>query len=882
MTLKSLKTFGSLAATVAMALMLTVCGGQDGRVGPVGPVGPEGPDGPPGPVGPTAPINARALTSDQWAALRLKGEVTSVTMGTTPVVNFKLTDQFDTPVCGMSWTSKAASSAFAAYPNLAFGIAKLVPEKLAENGAMEAPSRWVNYIVTSNPTAAAPTVWNPTRPTTDNIGTLVDNLDGTYKYTFRRDLTQIKTQLDAYTYSGNNAKADLDDVTYQPNLTHRVTVQVSGAYRGTGNSSTRDANTPDGTDSGRVAINILGPANLIYDFVPATGKPVTAADTQRELVSTAGCNDCHGVLGHSFHNAGRIDARYCAMCHTDQRKYGYADNTNNKQKNHAVGDFVMLGHTLHLGRRGFPAMSNFSSRGPSALSPRTAHNYNYAGVQYKETGYPMDIRNCTQCHKSDRAGAPAAQGDNWKKKPSRLACGACHDGIDWTASHHGGVRIDDSSCGTCHGEEGDYAPAKVHCPADVTKQNPTTGTHPKAVAGNVPATAITYHNFTYDLKSATLDGDRHPVVVFRIKLDGEAITDSAKIKAAPTGYTGGPGFYLVYAVPQDGIDKPADFNVSSNALLTAATNVLSAAPDADGYWTATLPSLTIPTNASMVMCYMARGYAQADVAASNADDPLYYRNRVTPSKKVLVSGITGNVARREITSAAKCNSCHEMLGTSYITRQYGAHGAAVANDASLCGVCHAVNGASNGWSRNIQFITHAVHGIEKRTAAYTRYLTASRPNLPNGIGAYGYPGVLNNCEQCHLPGTYDFSGTAYNGNNSVLPNLTWSTVATGTAAASAANSPWIVVGTNYGSGFSNGTQATTASLVNSPITHACTGCHNSDLEIAHMTLFGGSFYVSRGSVNGNVQGAKLKNTETCLICHGPGKHSDIKKAHSTF
>jgi len=888
MTLKSLKTIGSLAAAVAMALMFAACGGQDGRVGPAGPVGPDGPDGPPGPVGPTAPINARALTSDQWAALRLKGEITSVTMGTTPVVNFKLTDQFDTPVCGMSWTSKAASSAFAAYPNLAFGIAKLVPEQLAENGAMLAPSRWVNYIVTSNPTTAAPAVWNPTRPTTDNIGTLVDNLDGTYKYTFRRDLTQIKTQLDAYTYSGNNAKADLDDVTYQPNLTHRVTVQVSGAYRGTGNTSTRDANTPDGTDSGKVAINILGPANIIYDFIPATGKPVTAADTQRELVSTAGCNDCHGVLGHSFHNAGRIDARYCAMCHTDQRKYGYADNTNNKQKNHAVGDFVMLGHTLHLGRRGFPAMSNFSSRGPSALSPRTTHNYNYAGVQYKETGYPMDIRNCTQCHKSDRVGAPAAQGDNWKKKPSRLACGACHDGIDWTASHHGGVRIDDSSCGTCHGEEGDYAPAKVHRTADLTKQNTTTGIHPNAVAGGVPGTANSYHSFAYDLKSATLDADRHPVVVFRIKMDGEAITDSAKIKAAPTGYSGGPSFYMVYALPQDGIDKPADFNSYTAIALTAATNVLSAAPDADGYWTVSLPSFTLPANASMVMCYMARGFTQTNITAAPlvaADDPLYYRYRVTPSKKVLVGGITGNVARREITSNAsvnKCNDCHEMLGTSYITRQYGAHGASVANDASLCGVCHNQTGANNGWPRNIQLITHAIHGIEKRTVAYNRYIV-SRPNLPNGIGAYGYPGILNNCEQCHLPGTYDFSGPAYNGTTSVMPNLPWTTANTGTAASGASASPWIVVGTNYGSGFSSNAQAATATLVNSPITQACTGCHNSDAEIAHMKLNGGAFYETRGSLNGNVQGAKLTGkTETCLICHGPGKHADIKKVHSKF
>jgi OmcA/MtrC family decaheme c-type cytochrome len=352
------------------------------------------------------------------------------------------------------------------------------------------------------------------------------------------------------------------------------------------------------------------------------------------------------------------------------------------------------------------------------------------------------------------------------------------------------------------------------------------------------------------------------------------------LTAPPSGFTGGPSFYIAGALPQDGVEKPADFNFYTAVALSAAANVFSAAPDADGYWTVTLQGYTLPANASMVMCYMARGYTQSDIVA--ADDPLYSRYRVTATKKVLVGGIPGNVARREVTSAAKCNDCHEMLGTSYITRQYGAHGASVANDPSLCGLCHSVTGASNGWSRNIQFITHAVHGVGKRTVQYNRYISVSRPNNPNGIGAYGYPGVLNDCEQCHLPGTYDFRASA---SESALPNLVWSTVATGTTAANnaAASSPYITIGTNYGSGFSATAQATTASLVNSPITHACSGCHDSASAIAHMKQNGGAFFESRGSLNGEVQGARLANkVETCLVCHGPDRSADIKKAHSKF
>ena len=95
----------------------------------------------------------------------------------------------DKAVVGLGNTSKSATAVVASYPNLSFAIAKLVP------GTSGGPSKWVSYIVTSVPssTTAAAT---PSRPSTDNTGTLVDNGDGSYKYTFYRDITTIKSQLD--------------------------------------------------------------------------------------------------------------------------------------------------------------------------------------------------------------------------------------------------------------------------------------------------------------------------------------------------------------------------------------------------------------------------------------------------------------------------------------------------------------------------------------------------------------------------------------------------------------------------------------------------------------------------------------------------------------
>ena len=59
--------------------------------------------------------------------------------------------------------------------------------------------------------------------------------------------------------------------------------------------------------------------------------------------------------------------------------------------------------------------------------------YNYADVLFNHVGYPQDIRNC---HEVPLGGAPTGRGHcrratTGRPTPSRLACGACHDGINF-------------------------------------------------------------------------------------------------------------------------------------------------------------------------------------------------------------------------------------------------------------------------------------------------------------------------------------------------------------------------------------------------------------------------------------------------------------------
>lgn len=909
---KSLRRLFALLTPAVMAFLLVGCNGKTGQTGPAGTNGSNGSNGT---NGSTYSLDAATLTPEEWSGLTLKGTVTSVTMGGAPVVNFKVTDSHNIPMKGLGFIGKKPDSdPYNVYLNMAFSIAKLVP------GANGSPSRWVNYIVTSNPTAAAPTTWVPSRPSTDNIGTLVDNGDGTYRYTFRRDISQTKAIVDAFTYTGANVKADLDDLTYDPSLTHRLTVYVGGTAFGTG------SNTADRSNSGFVAVPVLNPANFLYDFIPATGAAVTSANTQREITSVDKCFTCHAKF--EFHGGGRQDTRYCVVCHNDQRKYGrteavttstgYSGSTN-KIDGRAAGDFPAFIHRLHMGEE-------LSKTG-----------YNYGGVQFNEITYPQDHRNCVKCH-SNSAATP--QGDNWFNKPSRLACGACHDSIKWdTGEHHpGGPALADNNCSGCH----DAAAIKTnHIPVlkpdpnnrylNPTGNNNTNASYVAAFTNNLPVGAS---KVTWDLKSVTLNASAKPVLTFRFLKDGAPVVLNTY---SPTGKTemmdnfvGGPSIFVAFTVPYDGIAYPADWNATISTYLkniwrgdgkdmaganlgASAKATLSATPDSSGYYTLTFTDAIIPTTAGMITGGIGYTYGLTATQPLTQTNVPGFPYNVEGKKQGGVSVPAPNVTkmasgtfpagfvatqvttpRRAIVTSQKCNDCHGALGV-FTSKTYHA---GQRNDAPTCEFCHNGQRVNAGWGVNAKDFVHAIHGAGKRQNKFS---------WESGAGfkywTITYPSVLNNCEACHVPGSYDFGLSA---NMTELPNLTWTTVATGTVPnpvpvivtgdEPVSNggvkywSPFVTAGAVYGGGFSYNantgatTSAAITTLVSSPYVAACSNCHDSTIALNHMKANGGSFYVPRASVQTApaAAGAKLNNTEQCFICHSAGKIADVQKVHMNF
>jgi OmcA/MtrC family decaheme c-type cytochrome len=984
-----------LAASLTIAA-LSVGAGCKGDQGPAGAAGPPGDAGPPGPPGnnavtvikvPSNTVPPTDAASAAWAALAPQVTVQSVSISSPPVVHFTVTDAAGTPVVGLSNTSKGSGAKFAGLTNLSFALAKLVPETTdSSSGRSTSPARWVSYIVTTvETTTAAPT---PTRPTTDNTGTLVDNGDGSYVYTFYRDVPGIKAAVDGMTVTAPNDKADLGDLTYQPALVHRLTIQLSGNAPGT------STNTPTGTDSGIPGVAMVHPVDAIYDFIPSTNQVVT--DSGRDIVATQKCNECHRQLGGipgddpessgaGFHGGNRNDTHYCVVCHTEQRKYGrteatfdatltFTTSSTNRLYGRAIGNFPNQIHHIHAG----PVL---------ALKP-----YNYGGVVFNEVLFPQDLRNCTKCHDgSATSTAKTPEGNNWMLVPSRLACGGCHDGIDFATgmgvtladaaagktqttifgglAHGGGAQPDDTQCSACHAD-----PTRpgininyVHLP--VTPPNAqnalaVTGgnanTNAAWIASNparLPSGAVAV---SYDIQSVSVNASKQPVIVFRILQNGarKDLNDFATTTPNPaTGqkeiwdnFMGSPSLYFVFAVPQDGIMQPADFNSSASGYLRSIWNSTSSGtgkgtlsgPDANGYYTGTLTGVTIPTSAVMLTGGLGYSYnvtstlpltQTARLAPGTPDDgtpfPDYpvtaptatgQTNKmgglivIAPNAQKVAAGFN---PRRPIVEDARCNACHQELGT--FTED--AFHAGQRNDGTTCAWCHTPNRTSSGWSADSVYFVHAIHAAAKREVPFHWDATSTTDSFAD----IKFPGVLKDCETCHLPGAYDFSATA---SQAALPNRLFRTAATGafnptpnttitsytynsgsqtcvagqsspqTALGAFELSPYIApFPTTYGVGFSfnaglnpsnpscrpDGTvvpanpaggtiQADGVSLVNSPIAAVCFACHDSSADIAHFELNGGAIYAPRNTA--------LNAIETCLICHGSGKIADIKVVHA--
>ncbi|MFZ3114819.1 MAG: OmcA/MtrC family decaheme c-type cytochrome [Syntrophales bacterium] len=186
----------------------------------------------------------------------------------------------------------------------------------------------------------------------------------------------------------------------------------------------------------------VGGKSIQYFFDLATGSQVSDPARQRRIsVAAERCNNCHGRLGASLHDASRANnTQQCVICHNPNATTGSgaAEQTIN------LKDFI---HKLHTGE-------NLALSGGS---------FTIGSKDFSKVKYPRDRRDCLACHvdgdpprfalplpanvlgSTTAVGADpnnAAVDDNVRTTPMKAACLSCHDNISqWSAIPQFGILV---------------------------------------------------------------------------------------------------------------------------------------------------------------------------------------------------------------------------------------------------------------------------------------------------------------------------------------------------------------------------------------------------------------------------------------------------------
>lgn len=665
-------------AASLLVFVLAGCGGGGG-VGDTG--------GNNGFIGaPEAPVPAAGGAAQLATAKTLTMAITGVVINSPPVVIFTVNNQDGVGMNGLT----AA--------DLNFNIAKLVPV-----GANGDPSHWQNYINV----AAGGAVQGAQEhlATGAAFGTLLNRGNGAYTYAFA---TNIKSAVCPAPCTDAAGKAL--DLTFQPNLTHRVTIQQANSAYPT--------------------------ASAVFDFVPGG-----AAGTAREIVLTSTCNQCHEQLTH---HGTRVDTRLCVTCHNPGTWVAANAGTPN-----TTVDFKVMIHKIHY--------NNGGAALPSVISATNPTPYRIGSSDFSSVTFTQDVRNCTDCHD----GALSAQGDNWKTQPSMEACGSCHDDVFFgvkpdparlyqTLAHRGGVMTDNAACASCH------TAGSVNNPEDIV------------VAHNFPArlrAAAAKFKLNIIGAAPTTPGS-NPVITFSVTdpTNGDRPYD---IKAE-TPFTAGANSTLnvnlgwtasgIADIGNDGSGQNYGPPVSINALTASVAGTIA------GTYTVTSPVALRATQTGTLRVSM-DGHPAGDVTTSGIfSDQL-------PVKSVFADfPITGSAsARRLVVDIAKCDLCHGTLSLHGNNRTDEPGVCAVchnpnATDANrrprVAGVL--TTGADGKSEEAIDFKTmiHAIHAGQVSNGGFrTKGIMIYRDDgSPHDFSKVVFPGKIKDCAACHLGASYQLSG----------------------------------------------------------------------------------------------------------------------------
>jgi OmcA/MtrC family decaheme c-type cytochrome len=551
-------------------------------------------------------------------------------------------------------------------------------------------------------------------------------------------------------------------------------------------------------------------ADTWYDWVPNGSTPAP-----RDVVRTPDCNTCHGSAatvtgsnGLAAHGGSRRDVEVCIICHQPQTS---DPNTGNSL------DMKVFIHSIHMGSS-LPTVA--------AGKPYQIIGFQNSVNDFSTVVYPADVRRCQTCHNPKNG---AAQTGVWLTTPGALACGGCHNNINFPTglNHAGGPQPDDSMCAGCHIPQGelefDASIIGAHVIPDQSKQ----------IAGiNIAFVKVTLANGTAGMT---------PTVTFTVRDNsGNGIPMSTFISESGT-------LSLTMTGPTNGVTM-TNFGADSTTPGYVTESATGSTCTADGTCTYTF---THPVPPGSKGTYMIGAEARL-TATLNPGDTNQQTTNYGAVNQVTYFSVDGSpvAPRRTVVAMANCNACHVYLEE---------HGD-LRNNVTYCVICH--NPENTDFTTrpssttpalasappqaiNFALMVHKLHtGLNLEAnfnqdyivvghggstndfgAAFTS-VPASIPNTGVRFPAMGPTGAVQDTAQCYM--------CHANGSEAVFPE-----------GLHAVTDP---------QGLLNPAPATTS---------ACTACHLNLSAMAHA-----------------VSQTDPKFGESCDVCHAAGAAYDVTQVHA--
>jgi OmcA/MtrC family decaheme c-type cytochrome len=533
-------------------------------------------------------------------------------------------------------------------------------------------------------------------------------------------------------------------------------------------------------------------AGTTFNFVP-NGSPVAVT---RDVIRTPSCNTCHDQL--AFHGGYAHGMEMCVLCHQPQNADPTSGNTL---------DLKVMAHKIHMG-----------SQLPSVIAgtPYVLYGFMNSKSDFSTVVDPADPRRCEVCH-SQTTGA--AQAKAFLAEPTRAACGACHDDVNFATgvNHPGGPQLDDNQCANCHIPLGelpfDASILGAHVVPSDTKETYPQNPDPLLTGLNLAITGV-----------MNTSAGQTPTINFTVKDDGG--------NNIPLSQLGTIQFTLA--------GPTTDFGYTSFGSDTASTpgyvteSAAKASCNSSGACSYTFTH-AIPVSATGTYTIGGEARITQTVLPGTTTQQSVEYGAANPVVNFSVDG-SPVAPRRTVVQLSNCNNCHVFLSV---------HGT-LRNNTQYCVLCHnpsntdattramatvPADKAAPPQGINFNLLVHRIHdGVNVVPAGGKPYIIVGFGGSHNDFSGVLYPAMsptgsalyLQNCSLCHVNGSEQNLPT---GLNPVVDPQ----------------------------GFINPVQ---------PVSSACSGCHVSQPEASH-------FLANTTSLG-----------ESCSVCHAAGAQFAVDAVHT--